>query len=65
MRNINKILAVEKPLDLLKFPEKYKKFADIFSRELFNKLFSRRFYDYKILLILSAVFLFSPFYSMF
>ena len=64
MKNIDKIFAVEKPLDLTKFPEKYKKFADLFSRELSNKLSFCCFYDYKIPLILNAVFSFNPLYNM-
>ena len=65
MKDINKIFIIKKSLDLFKLPEKYKKFADFFSRELSDKLFFRRFYNYKILLILDAVFLFNPLYNIF
>jgi hypothetical protein len=65
IKNINKTFAVEKPLDLIKFPEKYREFADLCSRELSNKLLSRRPYDYKIPLISDAVLPFGSLYGMF
>ena len=63
MKNINKAFVVKKPLDLTKLFEEYKEFADLFSRELSDKLPSRRFYDYKISLISGVVFPFSFFYN--
>jgi len=64
MRDIDKALAVEKPLDLSKLPEEYREFADLFSRELSDKLPPRRPYDHKIPLIPGAVPPFGPLYGM-
>jgi hypothetical protein len=54
INNINIILAPPKPPDLLKLPQKYQEFVDLFLKKLSDKLPPRYLYNYKIILVEEA-----------
>jgi hypothetical protein len=54
IKNIKIILAPPKPPDLLRLPQEYQEFVDLFFKKLLDKLPPRRLYDYKIILVKGA-----------
>jgi hypothetical protein len=62
IKNIEIILAPLKPPDLLKLPQEYQEFVDLFLKKLSDKLPPRRLYNYKIILVEEAKPSFSSLY---
>jgi hypothetical protein len=63
IKNIKIVLAPPKPPDLLRLPQKYQEFVNLFLKKLSDKLPPRRLYDYKITLVEGAKPPFSPLYG--
>ena len=55
-------MAPPKPPDLLRLPQKYQEFVNLFLKKLSDKLPPRRLYDYKITLVEGAKPPFGPLY---